>query len=158
MIIGMALFKWGVISNKRSTRFYKYVLVGVGGIGFALVLTGVWAREAFAWETIPVLTLAFQFNYWGAPLLATGYLAGNYATVPVGPRRIVVHALTAVGRTAFSNYLLQTVLATTIFYGHGTRVVRAVEPCGVTRSGRGDLGDPNPTFNVVVGTVPVRTG
>lgn len=28
-------------------------------------------------------------------------------------------ALAAVGRTAFSNYLLQTVLATSIFYGYG---------------------------------------
>lgn len=119
MIIGMALFKWGVISNKRSTRFYKYVLVGVGGIGLALVLIGVWVREAFTWETIPVLTLAFQFNYWGAPLLAAGYLAGIMLLCRWIRDGIVVHALTAVGRTAFTNYLLQTILATTIFYGHG---------------------------------------
>ncbi|WP_246084312.1 DUF418 domain-containing protein [Salinadaptatus halalkaliphilus] len=38
MIIGMALYKWGVISNERSTRFYKRVVVGVGGAGLALVL------------------------------------------------------------------------------------------------------------------------
>jgi uncharacterized protein len=31
----------------------------------------------------------------------------------------VTRTFAAVGRTAFTNYLLQTVLATTVFYGHG---------------------------------------
>lgn len=119
MIIGMAFYNWGVISNQRSTRFYKRVFVGVGGIGLALVLVGVWLREAFSWETVPVLTLAFQFNYWGALFLATGYLAGIMLLCRWLRDGVVVNALAAVGRTAFTNYLLQTVIATTIFYGHG---------------------------------------
>ncbi len=119
MIIGMALYNWGVLSDERSTRFYKRVLVGVGGVGLALVLVGVWIRELFAWETIPVLTLAFQFNYWGSLLLAIGYLAGVMILCRWLRGGIVVTALAAVGRTAFTNYLLQTLIATTIFYGHG---------------------------------------
>ncbi|RQG89020.1 DUF418 domain-containing protein [Natrarchaeobius halalkaliphilus] len=119
MIIGMALYKWGIISNTRSTRFYKRVLVGVGGAGLALVLVGVWLREVFAWETVPVLTLAFQLNYWGALLLATSYIAGIMLLCRWIRDGVVVHALTAVGRTAFTNYLLQTIIATMIFYGHG---------------------------------------
>ena len=119
MIVGMALYKWGIISNDRSTRVYKRVLVGAGGIGLGLVLVGVWLREVYAWETVPVLTIAFQFNYWGAPLVAAGYLAGIMLLCRWASEGIAVRALAAVGRTAFSNYLLQTVIATTIFYGHG---------------------------------------
>ncbi|ELY41602.1 DUF418 domain-containing protein [Natronorubrum sulfidifaciens] len=119
MIVGMSLYKWGVLSNQRSTRFYKRVLVGAGGVGLALVLVGVWLREVFAWETVPVLTLAFQFNYWGSLLLATGYLAGIMLLCRWLQDGLVVQAFTAVGRTAFTNYLLQTVIATSIFYGHG---------------------------------------
>jgi uncharacterized protein len=119
MIIGMALYRWGVISNRRSTRFYRRVFVGSGGVGLALVLVGVWVREAFAWETLPVITLAFQFNYWGSLFLALGYLAGIMLLCRRAREGVVVGALSAVGRTAFTNYLLQTVLATTIFYGHG---------------------------------------
>ena len=40
----------------------------------------------------------------------------------------------AVGRTAFTNYLLQTVLATSIFYGHGLGLfgsVTRVEQYGI---------------------------
>ncbi|WP_394348449.1 DUF418 domain-containing protein [Natronococcus sp.] len=119
MIIGMALYKWDIITNGRSTRFYRRVFAGFGGAGLALVLVGVWVREALAWETLPVITLAFQFNYWGSLLLAIGYLAGIMLLCRRVRDGVVVRALSAVGRTAFSNYLLQTVLATTIFYGHG---------------------------------------
>jgi uncharacterized protein len=68
---------------------------------------------------VPVLTLAFQFNYWGALFLATGYLAGIMLLCRWLPDGLAVHALAAVGRTAFTNYLLQTVIATSTFYGHG---------------------------------------
>jgi len=131
MIIGMALYKWGVISNQRSTRFYKRVFVGVGGVGLALVLVGVWLRELLAWETVPVLTLAFQFNYWGALLLATGYLAGIMLLCRWFTDGLVVRALSAVGRTAFTNYLLQTVIATAIFYGYGFGLFGEVSRVGL---------------------------
>ena len=42
------------------------------------------------------------------------------------------NALAAVGRTALSNYLLQTVLATAIFYGHGLGLYGSVERVGQT--------------------------
>jgi Predicted membrane protein len=38
----------------------------------------------------------------------------------------VTRAFAAVGRTAFTNYLLQTVVATTVFYGHGLGLFGAV--------------------------------
>lgn len=39
---------------------------------------------------------------------------------------VITRAFTAVGRTAFSNYLLQTLLATSIFYGHGLGLFASV--------------------------------
>jgi uncharacterized protein len=47
---------------------------------------------------------------------------------------VATRALAAVGRTAFSNYILQTVLATSIFYGHGLGLfgqVSRIEALGV---------------------------
>lgn len=119
MIIGMALYQWGVIDNSRSTQFYRRLFAGAGTLGLALVLAGVWVRELVAWEVGFALTFAIQFNYWGAPLLAVGYLAGIMLLTRRLRDTVIVDALAAVGRTAFSNYLFQTVVATTIFYGHG---------------------------------------
>jgi len=127
MIVGMALYKWGVLSNQRSARFYKRLLVAGGGLGLGLVSMGVWVREVFAWETVPVLTLAFQFNYWGAVFLATGYIAAIMLLCRWLQDGLVVRALASVGRTAFSNYLLQTVLATTLFYGYGLGLFAQLE-------------------------------
>jgi uncharacterized protein len=40
------------------------------------------------------------------------------------------HSVAAVGRTALSNYLLQTLLCTTVFYGHGFGLFGQVERAG----------------------------
>jgi len=112
---------------QRSARFYKRLLVAGGGLGLGLVSMGVWLREVFAWETVPVLTLAFQFNYWGAVFLATGYIAAIMLLCRWLQDGLVVRALASVGRTAFSNYLLQTVLATTLFYGYGLGLFAQLE-------------------------------
>lgn len=119
MVVGMSLYKWGVLSNRRSTRFYRR-LFAVGSLGgLTLILSGVWYRELIGWETARVLLLARQFNYWGSLLLALAYVAGIMLLCRAVSGGRITTALSAVGRTAFSNYLLQTVLATTIFYGHG---------------------------------------
>ncbi|RQG98680.1 DUF418 domain-containing protein [Natrarchaeobius oligotrophus] len=119
IVIGMALYKWGVLSNERSTQFYRRLFV-VGALsGLALILSGVAYRELVGWETGRVLLLAGQFNYWGSLLLALAYVSGIVLCCRAAAGGYVTGALSAVGRTAFSNYLLQTVLATTIFYGHG---------------------------------------
>lgn len=119
MLIGMALYKWGVLSNRRSTQFYRRLL-GAGALsGLTLILSGVWYRELIGWETARVLLLARQFNYWGSLLLALAYVSMIMLLCRSVTGGRVTTALSAVGRTAFSNYLLQTVLATSIFYGHG---------------------------------------
>ena len=42
----------------------------------------------------------------------------------------LLQSIPAVGRTALSNYLLQTVLCTTLFYGHGFGLFGSVERTG----------------------------
>lgn len=119
MIIGMALYKWDVLTNRRSTRFYRRLCGGGAVTGLALILSGVWYREHVGWETGRVLLLARQFNYWGSVLLALAYVSGIMLLCRAAAGGRATTVLSAVGRTAFSNYLLQTGVATTIFYGHG---------------------------------------
>jgi len=127
MLIGMALYKWGVLSNQRSTAFYRRLFVGAGAVGLTLVLSGVWYREVVGWETTQLLLLARQFNYWGAPLLALAYVAGIMLLCRAAADGYIATGLSAVGKTAFSNYLLQTVVATTLFYGHGLGLFGTLE-------------------------------
>ena len=119
MLLGMALFKMGIISNERSERFYRRLLAGGAIFGLALILVGVWYRGYYDWAFAESVFFARQFNYWGSLLLAGAYIAGIMLWCRHRTNGVITSSLAAVGRTAFSNYLLQTVLATFIFYGHG---------------------------------------
>ncbi len=118
MLLGMALFKWGVLTNDRSTQFYRALLAGGTVSGLALILGGIAYIELNDWAVESVL-LWQQFNYWGSLPLAAGYIGGIMLLARRWPTGLVTRGFAAVGRTAFSNYIFQTVLATSVFYGHG---------------------------------------
>jgi len=119
MLIGMALFKWGVLTARRSRRFYL-TLVAVGaGVGFPLEFVGIAANFAADWNIEYSMFTGSQFNYWASVLIALAYI-GVIMLVFGSPRRDwLTEAIAAVGRTAFTNYLMQTIICTTIFHGHG---------------------------------------
>ncbi|WP_440765223.1 DUF418 domain-containing protein [Natronorubrum sp. DTA7] len=119
MLIGMALFSWGVLSNDRSERFYRRLFVAGAVTGLSLILVGVWYNTTQEWTFSEAFFIGRQFNYWGSIPLAVAYVAGIMLWCRRRPTGVVSAALAAVGQTAFSNYLLQTILATSIFYGHG---------------------------------------
>ncbi len=115
--VGMALFEWGVLTDERSDRFYRRLALWGAVVGLGAVLAGVAYIEANDWGADAALFWR-QFNYWGSLPLAGSYVG----LVTLFCRRfpeVVVAWMAAVGRTAFTNYLLQTVLATSLFYGHG---------------------------------------
>lgn len=130
MLVGMALYRWGVLSNRRPPTFYRRMaVIGTGG-GLALILPGVFLKLRTNWAVEVVPFFAAQFNYWGSLLLAGAYVALLMLWCESRPTSLPTHALAAVGRTAFSNYLLQTVIATTIFYGHGFGLFASVSRTG----------------------------
>lgn len=133
MLLGMALFKRGVLTNDRSTRFYRRLIAVGTTSGLAVILAGVYYIEANDWSAGAALFWR-QFNYWGCLPLAGAYVGLVMLYCRRRPEGVATRALAAVGRTAFSNYVLQTVLATSIFYGHGLglfgRVTR-VEALGI---------------------------
>jgi len=119
MLLGMALFKWGVLSAKRSFRFY--LIGGAIGfiIGFTLIGIGYHNNRAVDWEMGYSMFCGSQFNYWGSVFVAFGYVC---LVMLVFKKPILIklkESLSAAGRMAFTNYILQTVISTFIFYGHG---------------------------------------
>ncbi len=132
MLLGMALYRWGVLTGERSTAFYKR-LVGLGAVGVGIIVAGVVYIETNNWSADAAL-FWLQFNYWGSLLVAGGYLGVVMLYARRRPDGPVTQGFAAVGRTAFTNYLLQTVIATTIFYGHGLGLfgsVNRVEQLGI---------------------------
>ena len=132
MLLGMALYKKGVLTDERSTAFYRRLVAG-GVVGVGIVVAGVAYVEANDWSAGAALYWR-QFNYVGSLLVAGGYVGLVTLFVRWRGEGLATRALAAVGRTAFTNYLLQTVVATTIFYGHGVGLfgsVSRVEAMGI---------------------------
>ncbi len=133
MLLGMALYKWGILTNDRSRGFYARLAAGGAVVGLAIILAGIWYIHANDWAAGAALYWR-QFNYWGSFALAGGYIGVLMLIADLWPDGLVTRALAAVGRTAFSNYILQSVLATLIFYGHGLGLfasVTRVEALGI---------------------------
>lgn len=116
MLLGMGLTRSGVLTGERSPRYYA-VMAGVGlPVGLAIT-AGLYAAVGVpGFELAPLLWLSIA-QFVGAPL-ALGYLGAVILVVKLGLATPATDALASVGRMALSNYLLQTLLCTTLFYGH----------------------------------------
>jgi len=119
MLIGMALYRWGVLTARRAPRFYLAMTVAGLGIGLPVVIAGAVGNLESDFDLRHVLTTGSLYNYWGSLGVCLGYV-GLVMWICASDRLPRTRSLlAAVGRTALSNYLLQTLLCTTVFYGYG---------------------------------------
>ncbi len=119
MLVGMGLFKLGVLSAERSKRFYAIgAAVGVA-VGLPIVYLGVLRRFADGWSIEYGFFQGAVYNQVGSIFVALAYVLLVMLIVKAAPAGWFSRLLAPVGRMAFTNYLLQTVLCTTLFYGHG---------------------------------------
>ena len=130
MLVGMALFKLGVFGAGLPRRTYLW-MIGLGfGLGLPIVVAGVWYCEVRAWDIGSAFFAGSQFNYWGSLLVAAGWIGAVMLVCQKGSFQPLTRRLAAVGQMALSCYLLQTIICTTIFYGHGLGLYGSVSRVG----------------------------
>lgn len=119
MLIGMALFKRRVFKAKQSVKYYSK-MIGYGlGLGLPLVVIGTILDFNYDWDFKLSFFYFSQFNYWGSVLMALGYIGVIMLMTKASTRSFLAQKIAAVGRTALSTYLLQSIICGIIFYGHG---------------------------------------
>ena len=130
MLLGMALFKWGVLSARSGRRTYLvFILLGLL-VGIPLTGLGIIRQFAVDWDPIFSFFILGQYNYVGSFFTALGWiglvmLICQNGTLPRWRRRFA-----AVGRMALTNYLMQTVICSLIFYGYGMGLFGQVSRIG----------------------------
>ena len=119
MVIGMALMQLGVFSAQRSRRFYLWC-VGLGyGLGLPICVLSAHQLTAHDFDTFYLFKVGGHYNYVGSLLVSCGHLGLLMLICRSGALPKIRARLAAVGRIALTNYLMQTVLLTTLFNGYG---------------------------------------
>ena len=127
MLLGMVLYRHNVLSGMRSSRYYTRMMLTGLGTGYALSGLGVYLNFRHQWTLEYSMFPGSQFNYVGSVLTALGYVGGIMLVSRTGGFNGAKRGLAAVGRMAFSNYILMTLLCTFLFYGHGLGLFGQVE-------------------------------
>jgi len=92
-----------------------------------LISFGLWRSFATNWDPLDSLLVSQEPRYWGNLLVAIGWMA---VVMLLCQRGWQLSPVAAVGRMALTNYLLQSLICTTIFYGHGLGLFGQVDRVG----------------------------
>lgn len=127
MLLGMALLKSGVLKAEKSKTFYILLSMIGFAIGLALVISGVTFNANNQNDLIKVFFIGTQFNYWGSLPMALGYIGLVMLIVKSAKFTSFKSVMSKVGRMAFTNYILTSVIAVLIFTGTGFGLYGTVE-------------------------------
>ena len=127
MLIGMGLMKLGLF----AARWSPARLMLTAGLGYALGLPLVylgWQRsEAADFDFIETFAINWHFNYVGSVFVALAHVSLVMLWCRSGVWEAGRRTLAAVGRMAFTNYIAQSLIFTTLFYGYGFGLFASLE-------------------------------
>jgi uncharacterized protein len=119
MILGMALMKLGILSGERSNAFYRKLMLAGYVLGFPLVFYSAYDLSAHQFDAMYMFKLGGMWNYVGSILVALGHISLFMMIINSGALKNLLQKFTALGRMALTNYLMHSVILTTVFYGYG---------------------------------------
>ena len=116
MLIGAALMRSGWLKGEFSVQHYRRSAALLLTIGWLMAIPGIAAQWLVGWEFRWSGFLLQLPRDLASPFISLGYAALCFGFWPhIGNTRFS-HAIQCVGRMALSNYLLQTLICTTLFY------------------------------------------
>lgn len=118
MFLGMALFKYGVLSAKKSLRFYLLLMLGGYAVGGGINTYTAWQLVRSHFDPI-VHSFSFCVYDLGRLAVALGHLSLIMILCQTGSLRFLTTRLGAVGQMAFTNYIMTSTICAFVFTGYG---------------------------------------
>lgn len=117
-LIGAALMKLGFFSDQFASTHRKLLLIALP-LGLLLEFTAFGLAAATGFQNALVVTAGEILHQFASIFVCFGYLGAIAVIVRAGVLGWLQTGLAAVGRTALSNYLAQSIIATSIMYWWG---------------------------------------
>ncbi len=127
MLLGMALFKSGILQAGKSKYFY--LIMAVTGIvtGYFLSGWGVFQNFKAGWDMAYSRFFGSMFNYFGSLFSALGYIGIVMLIAKSNSYNRFKLLMSSVGKMAFTNYILMSFFGMFLFYGNGLGLFSQVE-------------------------------
>ena len=114
MMIGLALFKWGFLTGRAPAWLYGLLIVAAAG-SLYLVGESNWARIETGFAMPRSAGRYAAANQFLSLVISLGYASTLILLAKLAAVRALLTPLARVGQMAFTNYLMQSVLMTTVF-------------------------------------------
>jgi uncharacterized protein len=116
-LLGVYIGKSGLLTNPQQhvQLLRRVCFVGLP-LGIAVNAVAHWGTPVMYSMPVPIAMLIIACTVIGLPTLSLAYIAGLALLVQRAPW---LKPLAAVGRMTLTNYLMQSVVLTTLFYGYG---------------------------------------
>ena len=119
MLLGMALMKSGIITCERSVEFYRKMMLTGYIVGLPLTVYSGLDLYANQFDPIYMMRTGAIANHIGSIVVALGHIGMVMLVVKTGYLQKLMQRFASVGRMALTNYLMHSVILTTVFYGYG---------------------------------------
>ena len=119
MITGILLFRLEWFKAIKGGAYYlRFGLVFLI-TGLVISASGLYLSYERLWEGAWSMTVGHQFTYIASFFMALSYISILVFWSTVDRGRVIQNLLKKVGRMAFTNYIMSSIVCTFIFYGHG---------------------------------------
>ncbi|MEM6049346.1 DUF418 domain-containing protein YeiB [Erwinia sp. P7711] len=115
MMVGGALMRNGWLRGERTLSHYRHMALLLISLAWLIQLPAIYLQWQTGWAFRWAAFFLQVPRELAAPLQAVGYAALCYGFWPTLSRLRIVQVISCVGRMALSNYLLQTLICTTLF-------------------------------------------
>lgn len=123
MVIGMALYKYGILEGRREPGFYMRMVIAGFLIGLVFNAYEIWLSVSSKMDVVEANFL-FRWSYHlGRLSMALGYLGLILWMIKSNWIESLRARLAAVGRMALTNYLMHSFFALLIFSGAGLGLI-----------------------------------
>lgn len=135
MLLGFALYKWGFITGNWSNANYRTVMLIGYGIGLPLVMHSAYygylnssTMEANLkrMQEVPIKWIGLIYPFQRI-LLVMAHASALILIYKSGVMQGLFRRLEAVGRMAFTNYIMHSIICTLFFFGYGLNYYGVLE-------------------------------